>query len=586
MTLPDPTSPAAAIPAGAWPARAPRVLCVAAVATAIFVHLPALRTPLIFDDYTQLAMTEGRFPSKPGPFGLYDFINDSNRSSLIERGILPWWSQRTMELRFLRPLSSALLWIDHRVFGGSAFWGHLHSLLWWAAACAAVHVLLRGLFSRRVAWLGAFIFAVAPCHAFVLAWLANREEFVSTALGALGLAAYVRAREGGRAGDALWSLALFSLGCLAGEYTLCFGGYVLAMELTRRREPVMRRLLGIAPFALPAVAYFAVHHAMHYGAFGIGYYQDPFRDLASFVQRAPRRFAVLLSTAWLGLDAGWVVWPWYKLALLTAGTTAVLAVPVLRMLRGLEEPMRRRAIELLGGSLVSFVPVLAAEPSARVLEIPMVGIAATAALLMDHAWFPAVERPRRGAAELTNIVVVGLAVVHLFRGPLDTFLQQRSTRIWASGLATRTQSLRERARGKSMVTVLRASTLQAIFFAPLVLEDSATPLRTLSLPPAGGGLLRRRSARSFELLAGKKGLFPIGPDTLRTDDPIVAGEEVQLEGMRATVVELYPDGSAREVRFDFDRDLDDPSMLWLVEGGSGFREQEMPKIDHGIPLEP
>jgi hypothetical protein len=42
----------------------------------------------------------------------------------------------------------------------------------------------------------------------------------------------------------------------------------------------------------------------------------------------------------------------------------------------------------------------------------------------------------------------------------------------------------------------------------------------------------------------------------------------------------------RRLRFDFDTDLESPSILWLVEGLSGFREQKLPRTGYGEPIAP
>ena len=582
----NPPSRAAAATRGDVAPRLRRALFIAAAAVALLIHIPGLRTPLLLDDYTQLAMTDGRYPSPPGPFQLYDFIDDSNRSILMDRGVLPWWSHPKMVMRFLRPLSSALLWVDYRIFGGNPFWGHLHSLLWWAVACFAVHVLLRRLFSQRVAWLGVAVFALAPCHAFPLSWMANREEIVSTALGTAALVTYLRWREGKRARDGLLSLALFSVAMLAGEYTLCFGGYAIAAELGVRRESIPRRIVAFACFALPVLAYVGVHHALRYGAFGIGYYHDPLRDAGAYASSAPRRLAVLATTAWLGInEVAWLNEPGWKLGLLAIGAAALLVVPLSRMLRELSAAKRGRAVTMLVGSVLSLAPVMAVEPSARLLQVPMIGVSAVVALLIDHVWFPTRPRLRRGAAELTELVVLGLAFVHFFRAPLDTWLFQRATRTWSTAFADRLASLAERAGGKSTVIILRANISQTIFFTPLVVESPGTRVRTLTLR-SGRCLLLRTSARVFDLVAGAAGLFPIGPEDLLRDVPLRQGEHVDLEGMRVTVLELHDDGTLRRARFEFDRDLEDPSMLWLVDGPSGFHEQKLPAIGFGAPLDP
>ena len=340
----------AAAPASAkasvWRRAAPPLVAL----FALLVRLPLLSTPRFQDDYDQLAMIEGKYPSQPGPFDLYDFINDSNRSALMDRGILPWWSHPSMQLRFFRPLSSALLWSDHRAFGGHILFEHLHSLLWWSAACVGVFTLLKTLFSPRVAGFGLLAFAVAPCHGYPLAWLANREELVSVVFGTFALLAYSRWRERRAARDGLASFALFAMAMLAGEYTLCFAGYVAALELTRPRERVAHKALGVLPFAVPVLAYLAIRHSLHYGAVGTGFYHDPLRDFDGYASVLPRRFAVLFATGWVGVDDRlWVNEAGWKLGLLTATAIAVLAIPIRRVLGELDTDARRRALWLLVG---------------------------------------------------------------------------------------------------------------------------------------------------------------------------------------------------------------------------------------------
>ena len=336
-------------------------------------------------------------------------------------------------MRFFRPLSSALVWLDNRGFGGLTVEQHVHSFVWWAAAALAVHALFRRAFSARVAVMGAFVFAVAPCHAVPLVWIANREVLLSTALGTAALLVYSRWRDEGKVRDALLAFLLFAVAMSAGEYTLCFGGYVLAIEIVRRRDPVVRRVLGLACFVLPAVVFFAAHRLLGYGAHGSGFYLDPLRDFGAYASGAPRRLAVLLGVAWLGLDdRAWSPAPLWSLGLLVAGAVAVLAVPVARAIRSLEGVARRHAEWLLLGSLLSLGPVLAVEPFARVLPVAMIGVSALVALVLDRAWFPPTEEPRRGAAELTGLVALGLAFAHLVRAPLDTWLAIRA----ASGSAS------------------------------------------------------------------------------------------------------------------------------------------------------
>jgi len=182
---------------------------------------PAMGTPFFLDDHLQGAMVEGTFPSPRSPLNLYDFVDDANRTTLTDRGLLPWWSHPQLRIRFFRPLSSALLWLDHRVFGNAALPMHLHSLLWWVAAVLAVRALYKRFFSPRLTLMATAIFAFAPCHALPLAWLANRETLISLAFGGLALGANARWRDDGRLRDGALACVLFALGLLGEASTRC-----------------------------------------------------------------------------------------------------------------------------------------------------------------------------------------------------------------------------------------------------------------------------------------------------------------------------------------------------------------------------
>jgi hypothetical protein len=116
----------------------------------------------------------------------------------------------------------------------------------------------------------------------------------------------------------------------------------------------------------------------------------------------------------------------------------------------------------------------------------------------------------------------------------------------------------------------------------MLAEARGIPWRVLSYE-AGRVLVLRTSDRSVELVASPRPIFPMGPrEVFRDfDASLRAGDVVQMDGMKATVVQLDKDGFARRVRFDFDRSLDDPSILWLKESDGGFVEQPPPKTGYG-----
>jgi hypothetical protein len=570
----------------------PRLAMAVLLAVGAALFSPALSTPLFLDDYLHGAMVEGTYPVARSPFNLYDFVDDDSRGPLVDRGLLPWWTHPHLTLRFLRPLSSALLWMDHRAFSHAALPMHLHSLGWWVLAVLAVRALYERLFSPRVTVLATAVFALAPCHALPLAWLANRETLVSLVLGALALGALARWRDDRRARDGLVAGGLFALTLLAGgEYALCFGGYVVAMDFVRRESP-LRRLAGWAPFVAPAAVYLAARAALGYGTSGSGFYSDPLRDTSVFLANAPWRAVALLATGWLTIDPE----PWRVGASrwLLTGIVVVagvgLVVPVRRMLAALPERTRASATWLLVGSALALVPTLAVVPARRLLGVAMVGIAAVVALLLDRAWFPADGEPtvsRGRAASLASLAALGLGFAHLVHGPGTSWLSARRHSLDAKDFASRVSSLRHRLGEPTTAEVGVVRGMGGLFFAPFALDArGTTPRRWCVLAQTGHVLALRREARTLDLIAAAgRGLFPTGEANLyRADNArLRVGDTIAVRGMKVTIVDVGEAGP-RVARFVFDFDPD--ALSWLNDAFGGTGEVTLPGEAFGEPFEP
>jgi hypothetical protein len=560
-----------------------------ALLTALAVHAPALFAPYTIDDFAQRDMTHGIYPpGDRGPFALYDFVDDTNRQELVNRGVLPWWTHPRLVVRFFRPLSSLSLYLDYQFAPTGVVWGHAQNMLWWAGSSALVYLLMARLFNRRVARIACVIFAASPCHVIPLVWVANREVFISQVLGMAGLLAYVRWRRAASVRHAAMSLAFFTVAMAAGEYSICFAGYVAAFELVGTRDRLVRRAVGLLPFALPAAGYLLLRAAYHYGVRSGGLYFDPFWDFPGFIQGALRRFTVLLCTGWVGSDDVRLVGqPWFVIAITMAVAAPLLAAAMVRTFRVMPASFRLDAAWLLLGSVLSIIPVLAVLASARLLGVPMVGIAAIVALVISEAWFPAQPPERRGLAELTAIVAVALAFIHFVDAPYHGFTNTRLANAVGNIMNSRIDWARHHTAGKSEVVVLRAETIGTVLFTPSTLGDMNLPWHVLSYE-ADHVLVLRTGERSLELVASPKPIFKMDPGEVfrPLDGTLHAGDSVQVPGIKATVLQLDKDGMPRRARFDFDRNLDDPSILWIKETMAGFEEDPPPQKGQGEPITP
>jgi len=550
------------------------------------VFLPGLVSPYWLDDYVHKSMVRGTFPSPRSPFDLYNFVTDGDRKLLIDRGVLPWWTHPHLTIRFFRPLSSVLRWIDLTLTDNPIV-QHAHSFLWWVVAVIGARSLYRESLSKRGAWIATFVFALAPCHAVPLSWLANREVLVSIAFGTFALAALARFLRRGARRDALVATLLFSIAMLAGEYSLAFGGYVFAFAIFLGAHG--RRLSGLVTFGVPAGVTLALRAALGFGNAGSGFYRDPFTQTDAFFEAAPRRIARMVVDGWLASDSDWVMdVRWWLLALFAFVMIVLVSIPVRRAIAASTDDDARMARALIFGSLLALVPMVAVLPSPRLLGVAMIGVAHAVALALDHAWFPAdASAPPKN--DFASVVVLMLGFMHLVHGPVTSFLGTRFFRERSYNFVERNAWLRERTGPDPLDSdiVVARTGWQTVLFSPFALDDSGRlprGWRVLSL--VAHALMVRRGERSIELIVPRgRGYLPTGPDDLfrSADLPLHAGDEIDVPGLRVKVIETSDAGPGR-VRFDFDRKLE--SIVWIADGKDAWKDVPPPQLGFGMPLDP
>jgi len=556
------------------------------------VFFPSIRTPYLLDDYLHRAMANGVFPVHRGPFDLYDFVSGRDRAQLLEQGILPWWTDPALEIRFFRPLSSLLLYVDHRTFGGYPIFLHLHSFLWWMLAVLAVRGLFARFFAPRVVLLATTVFALAPCHMLPLAWLANREALVSLTFGLLALGKYEDFRASPTFGRGLSAAVLFSLALLSGEYALLMTGYVGAIELVRDRktQSPFARATGLVPFVVPVVAYLAVRRVLGYGTTASGFYSDPSRDPRLYFTDAPRRLFTLLADAWLSLDGEALrsSTPFWALALGVLFGVFFFGRPVKEAFKALDDRARRYALALLLGSFVSLVPVLAVVSSPRLLGAAMVGVAAVVAIVIDHAWLSAPsDSGHAPRGELTAAAALAMGFFHLVHAPMTSWVSARSVQKGATRFAFYAAKVGAKIAEKPDAEVIVMRGLGSAFFLPFaVTPNGAPPRRWRILAHTGHVLVNREDANVLTLTVPETAsVFPIGHGNLfRTQDSKVpTGSVIVGQRMKAEILSGGADGP-RKVKFTFDQLPED--VIWISETSKGFPETPPPEPGFGAPFDP
>src|SRR5436189_423160 len=209
------------------------ILAIGCLASLVLA-LPALRSPLFADDAVHRAMLTGCVPAGLhwGPLQLYEFVGGAGHSvaAMRDSGALPWFTADDLRLRFFRPLSSATLAADERLFGPSTWPARLHSLLWFLGLLCIVSAIHRRCLSATSAGVATLVFALAGAHTVPISWMAARLVLVSSAFALLAFWLHLRHRQdGGRAAQWL-SLVAVVAGLAAGEMALGALAFIAVYE--------------------------------------------------------------------------------------------------------------------------------------------------------------------------------------------------------------------------------------------------------------------------------------------------------------------------------------------------------------------
>jgi hypothetical protein len=582
------------------------------VAFGLWLRADVFRFEFSLDDYAQLAMLEGRYPAARSPFDLYTFSNGTRADvqAVADYGFYPWFAHPQLRLSMLRPLASALSWLDLSLFGHAALGYHVHSALWWCALLGLLAAGLRRLFGARAALLALLLFTVDESHSVALGWIANRNALISIACTLGALRAYRLFRETGSRRAAWIGCGLFCLALSAGEYALCLAAYAFAYEAFEARDNLRARLRGLSLWAAPGLSYLAVRSLGGFGAYGSDMYLDPLRDLGFFLRHGLIRLPVLCGDIVWGLPSEW--WTFglsgWTLGLIGLGVLpqAALAPETARALqagigalggllalllviaavRGADtDSERRRAATLAAGAGLSLLPLLAGFPSTRALLAPSIGYWLLLALLITRLF---ARRPQPWSARLAQLMAAGLGLLQLSYGASAAHSAARDLANDAN--LVRDVALRAELPAGQRAVLLNAGhpglpiylglirsqyglptpashwTLNPGFFPYWLTRSDA---RTLELEPIGGSLLTGLFERVFRSAEAR----------------VSVGQEFVLPGLSLRVLAVG-DGGIRRLRAEFDRPLEDPKWSFLIAGPQGLLRWVPPAVGQRVFVPP
>jgi hypothetical protein len=585
----------------------PRRAHLGLVLLGLVLVLPSVGAGFFADDYLQIAQLEGWSANPVGPLDLYSFVPPGRAkvAALVDRGA-PYFIAPNLKLRFFRPLSSALMALDHRLFGRQPLGYHVHTLLWYVALLAVVGALLRRAAPRSLALLAFLVFCLDDGHALSVTFIAARYAVISCILVWLGLGAHLRWRvHGWRPGAALAPL-LGALGLAASEMGLAALAYLVAWEICERR-PGWRRAL--APTVLLVAGYLAVYRLTGAGARGSGAYLDPFGDPQAFLRELPARVLLLFGNLILRTPIDLAFFDdRLRAPLIAVGGAAavVVALWLPRALRRLpaDDAARVRWLGLgAAGALCAGTPGTLGD---RLLFAAGLGGAVVVAALLRDAW--QLFRAQR-ARLLAGMALVSLGLPNL---AIAAIALPAKTAFFAKSFAGYRRLAREAEIAAPVPARVVVIALDDLFplhlLAARAVEQGRTPDELGPIARGEGGALagpdslgrlgsgvlsmaaaeqrlRRTAADTLELSSVDATLFDgAWPSVFRARSlPLPRGSVVRTAYMTATVLNDRG-GRPTRVSFQFTRPLDDPSLVLLTFRDGGLRRLTIPPVGTVIEL--
>lgn len=576
------------------------------MSVAFVVALSALGFGLFVDDYMFIASLEGQNPIG-SPFDLYVFGTgdaELNRP-LIQDGPYPWFGDLAFKAHFCRPLSCALMALDHKLFGHFALAYNAHSALWYVFLAFAALLVFRRTLPPAVGVLALLLFVVDESHVLPAVWWSNRHSLIAVGMGCLGIAAHLRWREDNwRAGLPL-SLLAYIVALSAAEMGLCMLAYVLAYEVFGRRDAIRQRFLSVLPAALLAIAYLLFYRASGYGAQFSDIYIDPVGDPVAFLTAAPGRFAMLLGAQFFMLPVeATIVRSELEPYFIIIGCIEflLLAFILYKLWPRFEEKERQALRWLIPGAAMATIPTLAAIVNSRVLMAASVGGAAIIATIIVCLWR---ELRKQGLSQASDqrkrdgtvpvfarrsmfLLLWGLIVGHLFVAALAWPVQVTVLRVVMNQLNTliRTSELDESRIVDSQVVVFNPPDPYSGLY-PLMLRnfDGHSKPRswwTISFAPFGHRITRTGEREmEVEVVDGEM-LTSIMERLFRSSKrKIPVGYAMDLNGMVVTVLEVGNMGPSR-IRLEFEEVPESDRYQMLVFRDGRYRRLDIPLIGESI----
>lgn len=506
---------------------------------------------------------------------------------------------------FWRTVPSLLFEGSVRIFGEYAFPLHLLYTVVHGLVGGTLFLLVRRITGRPlVALLAGLFFLSCEDHTMGVGWLAMGTDLICVLFVNLALIAHAAWLDKRRPWALAAALAALVPALLSKESAATAPLIIVFMTLiipqgreleltTASLSALSTRIVGFlrdwlswAPAIALLAVYLAAYKLLGFGGVSSGLYVDPFADPVRYVTH----LVVHLPVMWLGTLSPV---PPYVTMFLPAMTTLLAVAGVIAFIvwvAGLWW-MRRSALVVwaMGLYILALLPQMASDASERGLYFPVIGSSILLALLLVQIG-PIARRVALGSLPPPVITrIVGWAALVCILVP-GVVLSAATPLMYARAFQkpnrqTATMFPHVDSRDLDHVVVLNTvGPVHTFYLTPLVMHHVGRPIDVRVLSSMNGVVsVERLNERSFVLRTDRKGwLTNMFAGLLRSAKPPEPGRVYEKGLLTVTLVEMTPDGrDVLAVRFDMDRPLDDPGVLFMQWDGQTFRPIDLAALPAG-----
>lgn len=565
------------------------------IGVALLLSLPALWVGFQLDDNIQRLMilnstTQSDIVNRT--IDLFTFISGDpvEYQTLMDKGILPWWTLPDMKASFWRPLTSITHLYDYLFFPDNPVIMHVHSLVWFALLLGIVAVLFRQYLGQG--WLPglAFIlYAIDDAHGYPIGWLANRNSLLTAFFGCVTLVFYDRWLRHHKNHFQYLAILFYVIGLFSGEAAIATCAYLFAYELILHDGNWWKRIVNLIPFGFITIIYYVLYQYQGFGTYGTGLYIDPGREPLNYLLAIIERGPLLLAAQLGGLPASFYIF----LDTRSLITLWLIDICFLALLVVVLFPLIRRnqlARFWCCGMILSLLPICATFSHERLLLfVGFGGMALIAQFLtgfFDHSsWLP----HSRSWKKIATFVVVLLIFVHLIVAPIilpfavysPTFLQNAVDRLFVDLPA-------EPAILDQDFIIINAPMPYFACFLPIMrlLEKKPAPKHTRILASALDDLTIERPDEKTLIITSSDGFLNSPMDNLFRGKsyPMKLNQNIQLTGMTITVLSLTDDNRPKTIKCRFAVSLDDQSLQWFFFENMTLKPFKPPLVGETLRL--